>query len=236
MATYQNCNGSDTYSDVTTGATWSTDNSAIASFDSTTKGLFRAHAAGSTTMHASYTGTAYRPNCQPPPCHTPCLTNPVQGSYSCPISVSNSGVPDHLEVASDNYFYWKCIKSGLTIERDIKYDVVDANGSPVSSFNIKEAFSGLTSNTCQNGGPSPSPCTAASYSFTDGLSVECNTVGGSCGFTIAIQQWHWCPSGFLEVAIGTLHNTSVYNNAVTVLGLTVPPEANEITPGTPVYP
>jgi hypothetical protein len=101
IATYQNCNNVDTYSDVTTGATWTTDNANVASFDTTTKGLLRAHAAGSTTMRASFTGTAYRPNCQPPPCHLPCLTNPVQGAYSCLIDVTDSNCPDHTQILSD---------------------------------------------------------------------------------------------------------------------------------------
>ncbi|MEJ2010451.1 MAG: hypothetical protein P8Z30_20250, partial [Acidobacteriota bacterium] len=34
---------------------------------------------GSSTITATLSGVQYRPNCQPPPCHAPCLTNPYQG-------------------------------------------------------------------------------------------------------------------------------------------------------------
>ena len=198
--------------------------------DSTTPGLVRSHAAGTTTITATYTGTVYYAE-RPPACGS----YQYQASASSSVTVGESNCPDHLEVSSDNYIYVKC-SIGLIPEREITYDILDANDKYVTNVPVDEAFSTLSSNTCNNGYPSPSGCTnLPSGTFTDHLWVGCNSVGGSCGFTIGIQQWHWCPTGYASVAIGTLDNDGLYSNKTTILGYTLP-GGSQIPAGTMVYP
>jgi len=233
IADYADCNAVNYYEDVTRNASWSSDNTAVASMDGTTVGLVRAHAAGSANISATFTDLTYpyAPSgfCSPHSTYT--------DTYSCPINVTNSGCPDHLEVVSDTIAYLMC-PIGPVVQRNIKYDIDDADNVPLSYNSVDEAFSGVSTNTCYNGVPSPYPtvCTAVGSSFTDELSVHCNQYGGSCGFTIGIQQWHWCDPDYAEVAVGTLTNDIVHNDMVTVLGKTVPPESNELSAGTMIYP
>jgi hypothetical protein len=227
IATYTDCNAARYFSDATTVATWSSNNTSVATFDGITVGLLLAHAAGAASITASYSDFRY--------ILTDCSAIPATHGYSSAICVTNSGVPDHLEVFSDRIDYKLC-SIGPVVRRLINYDIVDANGLSVSNVSVDEALSNVTSNTCQNGPPKPSTCALVGSSFTDGLTVDCNTVGGSCGFTIGIQQWHWCAASTLKVAIGTLSNDVIHNDATTILGHTVPPETNEITPGTTVFP
>jgi len=72
-ATYKDCNGSYTYYDRTSGSTWSSNNTPVATVnDSAPKGLVTAVAGGSASIGATYVGIIYVPTCQPPPCHVPC--------------------------------------------------------------------------------------------------------------------------------------------------------------------
>ncbi|MEJ2010453.1 MAG: hypothetical protein P8Z30_20260 [Acidobacteriota bacterium] len=77
--TYDDCNANNYYYDETTASTWNSSNTSAFIMSITTKGLAEAIAAGSSTITATLSGVQYRPNCQPPPCHAPCLTNPYQG-------------------------------------------------------------------------------------------------------------------------------------------------------------
>ena len=91
-ATYQSCNGADSYFDETGSATWSCSNASVASFDSTTRGLLHAHAAGSATISASYSGIKYQVACQPQPCTGGCIATQTtdSGSSTCNVQVPYS--------------------------------------------------------------------------------------------------------------------------------------------------
>jgi Big-like domain-containing protein len=94
-ATFQNCNGVDTYSTETNSATWSSSNTAVATMDGTTKGLVHGVAAGAATITATYSGFIYQTACQPQPCNVgPCQATPV--------SKSGSGTCDVIQVQVTN--------------------------------------------------------------------------------------------------------------------------------------
>jgi hypothetical protein len=86
-ATYQNCNGSNIYSDATAGSSWSSNDTAVAILDSTTRGLVHAVGGGSAQITAVYNGFTHQPTCQPPPCHTPCQNYPQQVASSSTCNV-----------------------------------------------------------------------------------------------------------------------------------------------------
>ncbi len=58
-ATYTDCNNNIYTHDETSSASWSSSNTAVATMDSTTKGLVHALAGGTATINASYTGCSY---------------------------------------------------------------------------------------------------------------------------------------------------------------------------------
>ncbi len=58
-AQYTDCNAVVTYNTVTSSATWISSNTAVATMDSTTKGLVHAVAGGTANINASYTGFTY---------------------------------------------------------------------------------------------------------------------------------------------------------------------------------
>ncbi|MDQ1640408.1 MAG: hypothetical protein QOF62_3747 [Pyrinomonadaceae bacterium] len=151
---------------------------------------------------------------------------------TAPISVGSTfdtdsvttppGNPDHLHVVSDN----TGVVAGCTsvTSRQIKFKVVDSNGKNTGATPMQEYFSSLSTNTCRSdgAGPTPDSCapTDSKGQFTDNITVNCNSVGGSCGYTIT-DQWQWCASGQTPATVGTLTET-VHNNAITVNGVTTP--------------
>jgi hypothetical protein len=231
IATFLSCNGSPIYRNVTNTAVWTTSNGSVATFDPSKIGLLKAHAAGTVNMIVTYNGNTYSWD----PATNGCDATPDPSGYTCPVNVTNSGCPDHLEVMDDNFHSYTCTYSGQTIYRQISYDVVDGNNQFVSGVSIRESLYGESANSCNNGYPTPTGCTTTSGSFTDTLSVNCNQVGGSCGFTTN-QQWLWCPPGYQMVVLGTLLSDGLHNNSISVLSHTVPPETNRIPTGTEVYP
>lgn len=168
-------------------------------------------------------------------------SNAPSGNHSVTVSTtqgtSNSvnfyvQVPNHLQVVSDI----NGPLSGCTniIGRLITFRVVDPNSNTVGIVPVKESFSNLSSNSCGNGSPQPSPCANtdnAQSEFTDTITVNCNSVGGSCGYTLT-DQWQWCPTGQSAVALGTLNET-VHADQITVNGVATP---NSIASGTNIYP
>jgi len=134
IATFLSCNGSPIYRNVTNTAVWTTSNGSVATFDPSKIGLLKAHAAGTVNMIVTYNGNTYSWD----PSTNGCDATPDPSGYTCPISVKNSACPDHLQVVSDNYDYLKCTVSGLTVERFIKYDIVEANDVPVGNNYIEE--------------------------------------------------------------------------------------------------
>jgi hypothetical protein len=202
--------------------------------DTTVKGQVDGVAAGTSYIQAAYSGYNYYWN------GYSCLNSPVNGDGYATMNMCNSGVPDHLEVQSDTFVYLKCTYSGLTLQRNINYAVVDANNVPLSNIPVNEAYSGLSKNTCGNGQPTPKPCTTYPNEFVDAQSVYCNTVGGSCGYSMSILQYHWCPPAFAQVALGTLDMVKIMNNSasLTVGGkaYTVPPDEGRMPIGMEIYP
>ncbi len=164
------------------------------------------------------------------------VTSAAQTSAPFGISVIQ---PHHLVVVSDNQ---AVITGGCTppalapIARVITLRAVDSAGAPVGVIDMAEHYNSLTTNTCGNGQPSPSGCgpTNSNSEEQDGISVNCNTTGGSCGYTIN-WSWQWCGPGTQRTTLGTLSGV-VHHNAITVNGQTMPPSTNRIPAGTAIFP
>jgi hypothetical protein len=184
------------------------------------KGTHTGVAVGSTTSNAS----GY-------------LDHATQHGDSCPLSkfspsgIINVGPPHHLKVISD--IYQPSSACPTTKRRLITYQEVDVNNNPVGSIQSKEQFASKSTNTCGNGNSTSETCTVdTNGQFTDVLSVNCNTVGGSCGFTYTKQQWLWCPSGSgTPVVVATPGDIIVHNDSISVGGNTTGFPA-----GTYIYP
>lgn len=150
--------------------------------------------------------------------HNVTVTSNGQTSNSKIFSVR---VPDHLVVISDpaNLGIGTC-PIGTPVGRGITFQVVDAAGNAVGTVPVKENFVSVSFNTCRADGmgPEPSQCeiTSTTASFTDNISVNCNSVNGSCGYNIT-DQWQWCPSGGQVVTLATLIEV-VHANQITVNG------------------
>jgi len=169
---------------------------------------------------------------------------------SVQISVTVNGVSSnaltftrqipHLEVYHDAMLP---VPNGCGIPytiRNITYNIVDQNENAVTTP-IKEVFNSLSANSCANGSPSPTVCTGGGTSqFTDTLSVYCNTVGGSCGFSLQ-NQWQSCPSNGIAVPLGTT-NWQILNSVTTLtLGsstysLPLSGTATPVPSGTKIFP
>jgi hypothetical protein len=133
-------------------------------------------------------------------------------------------VPHHLVVVSDsgNTQALSC-QSGAPKVRFLTLKVVDSSGNEVGAVTLQENFTSLSTNTCRadGAGPSPDSCSynpPGGSTFTDNITVNCNTVNGSCGYSIT-DQWQWCPSGGSPVTLATLTET-VHADQITVNGNT----------------
>ncbi len=220
IVTFQNCNGVDSYSDETTGSTWTTNNGAVATFSTTTAGELHAHAAGSASMTASYAGHFY-PGC-PPNCGSCTQYSQANVSNTQAITVANSGCPDHLVVESSSVKLGTCGTSwkATPLEWTNNYTIADATGTALSSDNtVVEAWSGFSPNTCSGAGnPGPSStCTPYGETFPDKYSVGCNNTGGSCGWSLKIQQWQYCPLFQAQVVMATITSVKVTNTSTSIV-------------------
>ena len=149
-----------------------------------------------------------------------------------PKSKCKVRVPDHLVVVSDPYpLTIGCgTPSGDVAERDIEYRVVDRLGRPVCRAPVKEHFISVSFNTCENGGPDPTSCNPLSLgnTFIDILTVNCNDVGGDCGYDLT-WEWQWCPSTRAPKTIGSFH-AYIDSDEIGVNGYTHFPIGTEIFP------
>ncbi|HKR82716.1 MAG TPA: hypothetical protein VJS37_01005 [Terriglobales bacterium] len=130
-------------------------------------------------------------------------------------------VPDHLKILSDTITSLSSCSS--TKQRIIKYQEVDSTNNVVQGLNIKETFGGFSTNTCNNGTPSTSSTCApddAGGQFTDGLTINCNSVGGSCGLTATSQKWVWCKAAGGTQTLGTIGDIILHNDSISVNGST----------------
>jgi hypothetical protein len=130
--------------------------------------------------------------------------------------------PGQLYVLSDSYK----ILNGCpnTKYRVIAYQIQTAGGAQGIDITLdtqtKETFSSVGTNTCNTGVKTSGSCsTDTGGQIHDEFSVNCNTVGGSCGFTNTNQQWRWCPSnGSTSQVIATIGDLVVHNDGISVGG------------------
>jgi hypothetical protein len=140
-------------------------------------------------------------------------------------------VPDRLKLITDintiptDDSFLHCIRDHLLNPylRQLLFEVEDLNGNRVGMVSMKEVFSNTTTNSCRSDGldPNPTPCTYVSYDpyngrYIDSITVNCNTVGGSCGYSLT-DQWQWCPPGGTDKTLTTLTDT-VHHDGITVNG------------------
>jgi hypothetical protein len=163
---------------------------------------------------------------------------PVTPGRNCPdtlFTLSGSvkvNQPHHLKVLSDTYQASSACPT--TARRLITYQEVDINNAPVGTVQSKEQFASISTNTCKNGNPSTSSTCSSDPNgvFTDALSINCNSVGGSCGVTLTKQQWLWCPAnGATAVVIATPGDIILHNDSISVGGNTA-----GFAAGTYIYP
>jgi len=132
-------------------------------------------------------------------------------------------IPHHLKVVSDTH----STICGDIVTRALTLQVVDRNGNNVRGIvPIKEKFVDITTNTCGNGNPTASGCSstnATNGEFTDHIGVGCNSVGGSCGYSIT-KQYLWCPLRRAALPIGT-YSGYTHSNAISVAGVVSPPDS-----------
>jgi hypothetical protein len=155
---------------------------------------------------------------------------PILAKY--PSGGVNVRTPHHLKVLSDTYQAASACPT--TARRLIEYQEVDINNAPVGTIQSKEQFASISANTCNNGNPGTSTNCSADPDgvFTDAQSINCNTVGGSCGLTAKKQQWLWCPAnGGAPVVIATPGDIILHNDSISVGGNTA-----GFPSGTYIYP
>ena len=146
-----------------------------------------------------------------------------------PANDNNVDAPHHLQVKSDTI--GPLTACPTTTFRKISYQIVDASNTPVQAFvTIREQFTSKSANTCNTTIQTSESCSLIGLgSFSDGITVGCNSVGGSCGTTYTHQQWVWCANP--PVVIATPGDLIIHNNGVSVGGNTT-----GFTPGTYIYP
>ena len=164
------------------------------------------------------------------------ITATMVGGFGCTVDASAGlsvvPLPDHVKVASD-------ISGALaactqTVGRKVTLGVVDSQDASAGVVPVQEQFLSLSNNSCNDGAPIASSCRNTDNNtneFTDSITVNCNNVGGSCGYTIQ-WQWQWCPYGQTPKPLATLNGT-VHNDAITVNGVTTPAQ---IPQGTDIFP
>jgi len=143
------------------------------------------------------------------------------------------GDPDHLRVAVDTN--GPLVDCRTVIGRKVTFQVVDILETPVNYAPVQENFFHLTSNTCGNGSPNPSPCypTGVGGRFTDAITINCGGATGPphCGYDLT-DHWEWCPSGKSPKNIGTLFDVT-HIDAITVNSVTTP---STMPPPLDIYP
>jgi len=205
-------------------SSWSSDNTAVATINSS--GLATAQGEGSTNIVARW--TSYVRHLTGYPAY--CITDTIFPGASAFCQVNPA--PHHLVVVSDG---WSGIDNcPQTIIRSLQLKVVDVNGNNVGRVPVREVFLNISQNSCGNGQPQASGCADTDTNdgqFTDFVSVNCNNVGGNCGYTVT-WQWQWCPPGRSAVPLGTLGGV-VHSDQITINGYATP---NSIPPNTAIFP
>ena len=142
--------------------------------------------------------------------------------HQCPLHTfapaGSVHVPHHLVVQSDST---GTVCSGNTVSRMIVYSEVDINGMNVGTISTREHFDFVGSNSCLNGNPITSSSCSPDVGgiLSDTMTVGCNSMGGSCGYTALAQKWQFCPPfGGTPVTIGAPGDLVVHNDYITVGG------------------
>lgn len=169
------------------------------------------------------------------PAPIPCCTS--WGHFgSASASVQSVAVPHHVRVLLDQAGYPAvCPNTGIWV-RQIKVQVVDINNKGITLGSVKESYSNLSTNTCNNGDPRPSSCMPLDIGgqFLDSMAVSmdiCNPGfdrNNGCGFTLT-STWSMC-SGTAQNNIWT-STRDTRSNTVKVNGQT-----NAFPPGTQLFP
>lgn len=138
-------------------------------------------------------------------------------------------LPDHLQIASD--IIGQKTSCTSTAIREINYQIVDVTNAPVNDLlSVREQFGSKSQNTCNTTVHTTESCTLIALgNFIDVLTVGCNSVGGSCGYTYTHQQWVYC--GTSPIVIGTPGDLIVHNDVISVGGNVI-----GFVPGTYIYP
>ncbi|MDQ2975928.1 MAG: hypothetical protein M3R69_11035 [Acidobacteriota bacterium] len=139
--------------------------------------------------------------------------------------------PHHL-VVEDDVVGDLC---GVVVTRTLKFRIVDINGQPTSTVPVKEVFLALSQNTCGNGNPQPTGCSASIFIsdgvFGDFINVGCVTGQGTCGYNIT-KQYQWCRPGHSPVPLAT-YSGWTHNDSISVFNVVTP---NTIPKETALYP
>jgi hypothetical protein len=164
---------------------------------------------------------------------------PPTGVTDCPAcSVDNvnpqgtttvPGNPAQLLVIGDTTTTpTNCINTKIRI---LAYQIQDASGTDIKmNVPTKEQFSSKSANTCNTTITTSETCSDTPEGIIhDQLTVGCNSVGGSCGYTYKGQQWVWCPGGVSKV-VWTVGDLIVHNNSISVNGVFTSLKGRIITP------
>jgi hypothetical protein len=182
---YEDCNYNRQWYQETSGATWSSGDTAVATVDGSNPGRIEGIGAGSTIISASYSDCgAYYP--------------PLSGQYSSTcgqIKYSNPSSGGEVAVQKPQFvkvIYSQCgahtCPSGYnnTLENYIPYQVLDVNQNPIpiAGLTVQEYFSNISSSCYLNGQPvEPTPSnttTDSTGSFADHVWLCCQ-LSWSCG-------------------------------------------------------
>lgn len=168
------------------------------------------------------------------PCEINCDETDTMMTEPVPASVRT---PHHVVVVRNQYpLSIEC--AGTTVmpaERDLVYAVVDVSGRSVGRTRVKEFFNAESQNSCGNGQPEPTGCNFLSLTnqFPDNLTVNCNSVGGSCGYQLC-WEWDWCPLGRSAVTLASFFGT-IHNDSVTLNGFDINGSERSVDVGIPLY-
>jgi hypothetical protein len=134
-------------------------------------------------------------------------------------------IPHHLKVIADDTTTTSCGSA----DRYIRFQVVNRWGTPVTrTISDGESYTPVT-NSCNGATVSPTACSPdTNGTFTDHVSVQCPSSGGSCGFDVT-SVWSWCYGSGRRKALATIVY-SVHHDQVLADGNT------RFQLGTEIYP
>ena len=161
--------------------------------------------------------------------HLVAINGPPTSVTDCPACSADNvtptgtvpvpGNPAQLLVIGDTTtFPTNCPNTKI---RTLAYQIQDASSPPndvTMDVPTKEQFAMKSANSCNTAITTSETCTGTPGGIIhDTLTVGCNSVGGSCGYTYSKQQWVWCHEG-ISTVIGTVGDLIVHNNAISVNG------------------